>query len=52
MLIGLNGVVVKSHGGADAIAFANAIGVTVELCKNNINQKIIQEINIIQQHLV
>ncbi len=52
MLIGLNGVVVKSHGGADAIAFANAIGVAVELSKNNINQKIIQEINIIQQHLI
>ncbi len=52
MLIGLNGVVVKSHGGADPIAFANAIGVAVELSKNNINQKIIQEINIIQQNLV
>lgn len=52
MLVGLNGVVVKSHGGADSIAFANAIGVSIELSINNINQKIIQEINIIQQHLV
>lgn len=52
MLIGLNGVVVKSHGGADAIAFANAVEVAIELSRNNINQKIIQEINILQQHII
>lgn len=51
MLVGLNGVVVKSHGGADPIAFANAVEVAVELSRNNINQKIIQEINILQQHI-
>jgi glycerol-3-phosphate acyltransferase PlsX len=51
MLVGLNGVVVKSHGGADSIAFANAIGVAVELSIHNINQKIIQEINIVQQSI-
>jgi glycerol-3-phosphate acyltransferase PlsX len=51
MLIGLNGVVVKSHGGADKIAFANAIEVAIELSKHNINQKIIQEINLLQQHM-
>jgi phosphate acyltransferase len=51
MLIGLNGVVVKSHGGADSVALANAIGVAIELSCNNINQKIIQEINILQQSL-
>ena len=51
MLVGLNGVVVKSHGGADKIAFANAVSTAVELAKNNINQKIIQEINILQQHM-
>ena len=51
MLVGLNGVVVKSHGGADPIAFANAIGVAVELSANNINKKIIQEIDILQQNL-
>lgn len=51
MLVGLNGVVVKSHGGADKVAFANAVGVAVELARNNINQKIIQEINILQQHM-
>jgi len=51
MLVGLNGVVVKSHGGADKIAFANAINTAVELSKHNINQKIIQEINTLQQYM-
>lgn len=52
MLVGLNGVVVKSHGGADPVAFANAIGVAIELSINNINKKIIQEIDILQQHML
>lgn len=51
MLVGLNGVVVKSHGGADPVAFANAIGVAYDLSVNNINKQIIQEIDILQQHL-
>lgn len=51
MLIGLNGVVVKSHGGADKIAFANAIKVSVELSYHNINQKIIHEIDSVQQNI-
>lgn len=51
MLIGLNGVVVKSHGGADKTAFANAVKVAVELSFHNINQKIIQEINLVQQSI-
>lgn len=51
MLVGLNGVVVKSHGGADKLAFANAIKTATELAKHNINQKIIQEISTVQQHM-
>lgn len=51
MLIGLNGVVVKSHGGADKIAFANAVEVAIELSAHNINQKIIQEINKVQENI-
>lgn len=43
MLLGLNGIVVKSHGGTDAIGFANAIKVSYKLAKNNINQQIIRE---------
>jgi glycerol-3-phosphate acyltransferase PlsX len=51
MLVGLNGVVVKSHGGADKVAFANAVEVAIELSLHDINQKIIQEINLVQQEI-
>lgn len=44
MLVGLNGVVVKSHGSTDAIGFANAIKVSISLLENKINEKIINEI--------
>ncbi len=44
MLVGLNGVVVKSHGSADKISFANAIKVSISLVEDNINDKIISEI--------
>jgi glycerol-3-phosphate acyltransferase PlsX len=40
MMLGLNGVCVKSHGGTDAIGFANAINVTVSLINNSINEAI------------
>ena len=33
VLLGLNGIVVKSHGGTDAFGFCNAIGVAVSLSK-------------------
>lgn len=44
MLVGLNGVVVKSHGSADKISFANAVKVAVSLVNDKINEKIIEEI--------
>jgi len=31
ILVGLNGIVVKSHGGTDALGFANAIGVAIDM---------------------
>ena len=31
MFLGLNGISVKSHGGTDAIGYANAIGVSVHM---------------------
>jgi glycerol-3-phosphate acyltransferase PlsX len=31
IFLGLNGIAVKSHGGADALGFANAIGVAVDM---------------------
>lgn len=33
MFLGLNGVCVKSHGGTDAIGFATAIGVAIDMVK-------------------
>lgn len=40
MLIGLRGVAIKSHGGADALAFSNAIHVTAKLVSHNFNHQI------------
>ncbi len=40
MFVGLKGVCVKSHGGTDAIGFANAIGVAYDLVKYKFNQQI------------
>lgn len=40
ILLGLNGVVVKSHGSADAFAFQNAIQVAVNLVRKQVNSKI------------
>lgn len=51
MLIGLNGVVVKSHGGADKVAFSNAVEVALELSLRDINNKIIQEIETLQKQI-
>jgi len=40
MLLGLNGICVKSHGGMDGLAFANAIGVTADLITTSVNDSI------------
>ncbi|NQU61221.1 MAG: phosphate acyltransferase PlsX [Rhodospirillales bacterium] len=40
MFLGLNGICIKSHGGADAIGFANAIHVAIELIENSFNEGI------------
>ena len=44
MFLGVNGVVVKSHGGTDAIGFGAAIGVAADLVKQHTNDRIIEEI--------
>ena len=43
MFLGLNGVVVKSHGGTDALGFAAAISVAANLVRKGTNQRIIDE---------
>ena len=39
-LLGLNGIVVKSHGGADARGFASAIRVAVDLARSDYLEKV------------
>lgn len=50
ILLGLNGIVVKSHGGADGKSFANAIKVAIAMAENNVNEKIIAELGRVKTH--
>jgi glycerol-3-phosphate acyltransferase PlsX len=43
-LLGLNGVVIKSHGGADQLAFGNAIGIAKKAVHNNISHRIARRV--------
>jgi glycerol-3-phosphate acyltransferase PlsX len=45
LFVGLNGVVVKSHGGTDAVGFANAIGVAVDMVARDLNSRIAAELD-------
>ena len=38
--LGLNGLVVKSHGGTDFIGFASAIEFSINLARSEISEKI------------
>lgn len=40
VLLGLNGVVVKSHGGTDAEGFAHAVDVAMDMILNDFNKRI------------
>jgi len=40
IFLGLNGVVVKSHGGTDAIGFAGAVDMAIDMTKADINTRI------------
>ena len=44
--LGLRGIVVKSHGGADAVAFLNAIQVAVEEARSGVLHRITQQLEI------
>ena len=43
-LVGLQGIVIKSHGSADAFAFANAIKEAIAEVNNNVPQRITQQL--------
>lgn len=38
--LGLQGLCIKSHGGTDAVGFANAIGVAADLARSRFNEKV------------
>eukprot|EP01034_Spumella_vulgaris_P007067 gene7067-9002_t len=42
VFLGLNGVCVKSHGGTDALGFAYAIGVSVDLVRYDYKSKLVE----------
>jgi len=42
--IGLNGIVIKSHGGADAVAFAHAIRAAIAEAKTKIPERIAEQL--------
>lgn len=49
MFLGLNGIAVKSHGGTDALGFANAIGVAVDMQKHGIIEKIRSDFSVLDR---
>ena len=50
MFLGLNGICIKSHGSTDAIGFANAIHVAVELIENSFNEHIKEDYEQLSGH--
>ena len=45
MFLGINGIVVKSHGATDVLGFANAIGFAFDMARQGFNDKVIAELN-------
>jgi glycerol-3-phosphate acyltransferase PlsX len=44
MFLGINGIAVKSHGGTDALGYANAIGFAVDMMTQGFNEKVISDL--------
>ncbi len=45
MFLGLNGLVIKSHGGADGIGFAHAIKMGIEMARSDLVARIAADLN-------
>ena len=52
VFLGLNGIVVKSHGGTDSFGFANAIGVAYDMAKYNFIEDLKKKLSITTKHLI
>jgi glycerol-3-phosphate acyltransferase PlsX len=50
VFLGLNGLVVKSHGSANAKGVANAIGVAAQMVANDITRKIGEDLDEFRAH--
>jgi glycerol-3-phosphate acyltransferase PlsX len=48
-LLGLQGIVIKSHGGADSLSYANAIGIARAEAITNVPQKINKQLEVLFQ---
>ena len=44
IFLGLNGITVKSHGGTDAVGFANAIGVSTDMARERVLERIASDL--------
>jgi len=44
VFLGLNGIVVKSHGGTDALGFATAVDVAIEMVETGLVKKIAEDV--------
>ena len=44
VMVGLNGVVVKSHGGTDAMGFAHAVDVAMDMVTHRFNDRIREDL--------
>lgn len=51
VFLGLNGIVVKSHGGTDALGFATAVDVAIEMVKNGLVAKIAADVAEMNKHV-
>ena len=48
VFLGLNGIAVKSHGGSDAVGFANAVGVAVDMARHGFLENVRTEFERLQ----
>ncbi len=49
MFLGVNGVAVKSHGGTDAMGYANAIGFAVDMLTQGFNERVIRDVEFLER---
>jgi glycerol-3-phosphate acyltransferase PlsX len=51
LFLGLNGIVVKSHGGTDSLGFATAVDVAVEVVRNGLVARIAADVAEMNRHM-